>query len=460
MTRGGAPRLSMVVAMYNVAPYLDAFCESLVDQQGGVDDLEVILVDDGSTDVTGDIARGWVARHRHLFRLLEQPNAGVAAARNAGLAAARGDWVSFPDPDDFLAPGYLAAMRAEIARPQWRPLLAVAAPLVFYHEATETYTDDHPLRGRFGRRVRRVGSTDMGPVLLPHTSATFMRRADITALGLRFDGRIRPSFEDAHLIIRLILHRPHRTVSFLPRTAPAYFYRKRAAGGSLVDGVTTDRNWYGPHLQNAYLSLLDEAQALRGRIPRFVQASVLFSLLAKLRHLTGPDFDPELLSAAEVTEFKDGLQTLMDRIDTATLRDRRIPGLHAWQRAALLCHYKGMRPSRPWVVLADGNRDGAGTARIILRWILPGDLPDTVQVLQDGQAVATGRATETRMLFDVVYARVITQEVNLAPGQGLRVVLNGKPLPLFAEMRDPILGNRRFLGWRVSGTRWLRLARK
>lgn len=449
----------MVVAIYNVAPYLDAFCDSIVSQHGGTDDLEVILVNDGSSDASGRIAQDWTARYPQLFCYLAQDNRGVAAARNAGLAQASGAWVCFPDPDDFLAPGYLAAMRAEIGRSRLRPLLAVAAPLIYYHEATDSYADDHPLRHRFGRRIRRYDSTDMGHVLLPHTSATFMRRADITALGLTFDSRIRPSFEDAHFIIRLILHRPRRTVSFLP--GPAYYYRKRTAGGSLVDGVTTDRNWYGPHLQSAYLSLLVEAQTLRGRIPRFVQASVLFSLLAKLRHLTGPDHDPGLLDATEVAHFKDGLQAIMDRIDTATLRDRRIPGLHAWQRAALLYRYKGVPPPRPWIVLTDQGLDPAtGAARIGLCWILPGDLADRVQVLRDKAPMTTGQSTETRMLFDEVYARVLTQEITLAPDQTLQVRMAGRALPLFAAMPGRLLGHRRWLGWRLSGARWRRVAGK
>lgn len=446
----------MVVATYNVAPYLNAFCDSILAQTAGLDALEVIFVNDGSTDGSGEIAQGWAERHPRLFRTLVQENQGVAAARNAGLAVATGDWICFPDPDDFLSPGYLAAMLAEITRPHRRPLLAVAAPLIFYHDTTDSYTDDHPLRHRFGRRTRRFDSTDTGHVLLPHTSATCMRRADITDLGLTFDGKIQPSFEDAHFIIRLILHRPRRTVSFV--TGPAYYYRKRAAGGSLIDGVTRDRNWYGPHLQSAYLSLLTEAKALRGRIPRFIQASVLFSLLAKLRHLTGPDYDPQLLNLAEQQQFLDGLDDIMARIETRTLRNRRIPGLHAWQRAALLLRYKGIRPARPWITLTDQGLDATtGAARIRLRWIIPGDLPDQVEVLRNGQPDATGYLREARMLFKETYAQVITQDITLADDQSLQVRLNGRALHLFAEIPSRLLGQRRWLGWRLRGVRWQRL---
>jgi glycosyltransferase involved in cell wall biosynthesis len=167
-------RLSMVVATYNVAPYIDAFFDSLVAQTTGLAGLEVIVVNDGSTDGSGNLADAWAARYPDTIRVIHQGNQGVATARNVGLAEATGEWICFPDPDDFLSPDYIAHVRAEIMRPETENLVAVVANMTFYYEATDSYGDDHPLRFRFSNGIQRHDSTDPGRFIVPHTSSVFM----------------------------------------------------------------------------------------------------------------------------------------------------------------------------------------------------------------------------------------------------------------------------------------------
>jgi glycosyltransferase involved in cell wall biosynthesis len=94
--------LTVVVPVHNVARYLDICLESLAAQT--YRDLEVVLVDDGSTDGSGDIADAWPARDQR-FRVVHQANRGLGAARNAGAALATGDHLAFVDADDVL-PAY------------------------------------------------------------------------------------------------------------------------------------------------------------------------------------------------------------------------------------------------------------------------------------------------------------------------------------------------------------------
>lgn len=104
-----APQLSLVVPVYNVAPFLPRCLESLASEPAGT--TEVILVDDGSTDECPAILAAWVATRPHA-RLIRQPNAGLSAARNAGLAEARGRYLAFVDSDDFHDPGYYGRLAA------------------------------------------------------------------------------------------------------------------------------------------------------------------------------------------------------------------------------------------------------------------------------------------------------------------------------------------------------------
>src|SRR4051794_20579193 len=93
------PRISVVVPVYNVERYLEDCLESIAGQTFG--DLEVLMVDDGSTDGSAAIAARFAARDQR-FRLISQPNGGLGNARNNGAAAATGEYLSFVDSDDAL----------------------------------------------------------------------------------------------------------------------------------------------------------------------------------------------------------------------------------------------------------------------------------------------------------------------------------------------------------------------
>ncbi|MCI9564094.1 MAG: glycosyltransferase [Oscillospiraceae bacterium] len=100
-------KLSVIVPACQVEAYLPACLEALLDQDMG--DYEIICVDDGSTDRTGEIARDY-ARRRPQVAVICQPNGGLSAARNAGLRAASGEYVYFMDADDVLARGVLGPL--------------------------------------------------------------------------------------------------------------------------------------------------------------------------------------------------------------------------------------------------------------------------------------------------------------------------------------------------------------
>jgi glycosyltransferase involved in cell wall biosynthesis len=100
-TGGEAPRVSVVVPVYNTAPRLFATLESLRTQN--LRAAEFILVDDGSTDGSLDVCREFAEKDPR-FRVLTGPNGGVCVARNRGLDAARGEWIAFCDSDDRVHP--------------------------------------------------------------------------------------------------------------------------------------------------------------------------------------------------------------------------------------------------------------------------------------------------------------------------------------------------------------------
>ena len=104
------PKLSVIIPLYNKAPYVRKALESVFAQT--YTDYELIVVDDGSTDDSAAIAEDLLASRLSpfAFRLLKQKNAGVSAARNKGFSVSSGDYIAFLDADDWWEPTYLEKM--------------------------------------------------------------------------------------------------------------------------------------------------------------------------------------------------------------------------------------------------------------------------------------------------------------------------------------------------------------
>ena len=95
------PLISVIVPIYNMEPFLRRCVTSIINQT--FEDLEIILVNDGSTDTSGDIIRE-IAAEDSRVKVISQTNQGVSAARNEGLKAAKGKYIGFVDADDYIKP--------------------------------------------------------------------------------------------------------------------------------------------------------------------------------------------------------------------------------------------------------------------------------------------------------------------------------------------------------------------
>ena len=109
VTMSSGMLVSIIVPIFNVAPYLDEALDSVVSQT--YRDLEVIVVDDGSTDGSGEMCEAWVSRDPRV-KVVHQPNGGLSRARNVGLDLASGDAVAFLDSDDAWLPDFVERMAA------------------------------------------------------------------------------------------------------------------------------------------------------------------------------------------------------------------------------------------------------------------------------------------------------------------------------------------------------------
>lgn len=103
--------ISVIVPVFNTEKYLDACIQSLVSQSHR--NLEIILVDDGSTDKSGQICEAWAAQDGRI-QVVHQSNRGLSCARNRGVVQSGGSYISFVDSDDWLDPDFYRVLLAQL----------------------------------------------------------------------------------------------------------------------------------------------------------------------------------------------------------------------------------------------------------------------------------------------------------------------------------------------------------
>jgi len=213
------PRTSIVIPTYNHAALLPTAVESALAQTAPV---EVVVVDDGSTDDTGALVR---ARWGERVRYVRQPNAGLGAARNTGIAHATADTLTFLDADDALVPESVARRLAVLDA---RPDVGWVYSDVFVMDAGGTVTGrcseeyGYAARRRDGRLFEELLRGNFIPV-----HAVLVRRACLDAVGT-FDAGARAK-EDWDLWVRVAHEYP---AAYVPE---ALAYVRRTAGSMMTD---------------------------------------------------------------------------------------------------------------------------------------------------------------------------------------------------------------------------------
>lgn len=144
--------ISVIIPVYNAMPYLGACIDSVLAQTCA--DLELILVDDGSTDGSGDLCDDYACRDARVT-VLHQANAGAAAARNAALDVVQGQYVAFVDADDLIHTSYLDVMLRQLISDPDVDLVQAPCQIVDARQrsAYDAARLAAPLPARHGRRL-------------------------------------------------------------------------------------------------------------------------------------------------------------------------------------------------------------------------------------------------------------------------------------------------------------------
>lgn len=145
------PLVSVIVPVYNVEKYLVCCLNSIIEQS--YQNLDIILVNDGSTDGSGELCRQYKQRDSRI-RLFEQENMGLSAARNTGLDNMQGDYVVFVDSDDYIAP-YMIEILLKKSQ-EYKVSVVVCDYLIVKEEKDKVDFGIMPENGQdFGKKMSR-----------------------------------------------------------------------------------------------------------------------------------------------------------------------------------------------------------------------------------------------------------------------------------------------------------------
>ena len=142
-------KVSVIIPVYNVEKFLDECVKSVCNQV--LKDIEVLLIDDGSTDSSGVVCNKWRQRDERV-KVICQPNQGVSAARNRGIEEAKGEWIAFIDSDDWIEPDYLQVLYENAVKKN-----ADISICGFYFE----YPDETVTRGHFEKDMVFSGKEEV-----------------------------------------------------------------------------------------------------------------------------------------------------------------------------------------------------------------------------------------------------------------------------------------------------------
>lgn len=295
---------SIITAVYNTAEFIDEAIESVINQTVGIDRIQLILVNDASTDNSLEICRKWEEKYKQDILVIDQgKNQGVSAARNTGIKYAVGKFVSFLDSDDKYAPNVCEKVEQFFNSYASEGVDIVALPIIFF----DGQTGPHPLNNKFSAGTRVIDLDQEWEVAQNFVSSTFVKSEILS--NHMFDQRM-PLSEDLKFVQEIIL-RTHK-LGVIKETE--YFYRRRSTGEqSAIQTKNAKRVWYVPTLKNGLSELVDMAISQNGAVPKYLQYLITYELqwrIAKYNLVECPD-----MSLAERKEYYSLLKKLLEKVE-------------------------------------------------------------------------------------------------------------------------------------------------
>ena len=306
----GNKNFSVVIACYNCENYLDETIESLLNQSISFkDNIEVILVDDGSTDNTKEICQKYIDSYPKNITYIHQENQGQGPARNLGLKYATGKYINFLDSDDKFSENTFKNV-FEFFNSHYDEIDIVTTPLYFF----DAQTGEHPLNYKF-TDDKIVDLYDEWDSILLHANASFFKKELFENYQFATD---LISSEDALMINKILIDRSQYGIV----SDAKYRYRKRDNSTSTLDKANYKKEFYLNRLKGYFKELINYSMTRSGEVPKFIQYLIVYDL----QWMFNLDYATDVLEIDEIKDvyvgIKDVLSYLQDEVILSLRNDK------------------------------------------------------------------------------------------------------------------------------------------
>lgn len=292
---------SIIMSVYNVDEYIDEAIESLVNQNFPFERVQLILVNDGSTDNSGIICEKYKEQYPDNIRVIHKENGGVSSAKNEGLKYIEGKYVNFFDPDDKLSKNTLSSVY-KFFEDHNEETDVVAIPLFFF----EAMTGEHPLNYKFKKGSRVIDLKYEYRCMLGSGASAFYNHDAIAKI--HFDEHLLTS-EDMKANMQVLLEK--MTLGVVS-DAKYHYRRRKSQNQSLLHSSVNNKQYYIGYVENIAEYIIDYSKEKYGSIPRFIQYSLMYDLGWKYR---SGELPSGVFCTSEESAYQEKLFKLLKEID-------------------------------------------------------------------------------------------------------------------------------------------------
>jgi len=305
---------TVISAAYNVENYVDKFFKSIINQS--IDfkkHINIIIVDDGSTDRTAKKIKKWEKKFPKNIRYIYKDNGGQASARNLGLKYVESEWVTFIDADDFINFDYFLKVDKYILSNDNANL--VVTNIYQFNEEKNIYEDVHPLRKKFNIKNNTIQINSKENYIQEAVSGTFVRKSLIDHKNIYFNEEIKPVLEDTQFISKYLLLNRQGSIGLVKDAT--YYHRKSDKYNLNLKWDNYDR--FNSVFSNGLLDICHLAKQKLGFVPIQVQNVVLYYVSGLISQIVD---NPEIvyfLDQNQMDTFLNTLDVIFTYIDTESI---------------------------------------------------------------------------------------------------------------------------------------------
>lgn len=311
-------KFSVVIPIYNVEQYLEDTIESVLAQDIGFrENIQMILVNDGSPDNSEQICLEYQRQYPDNIVYVKQENAGVSAARNHGMSFVEGRYVNFLDSDDKWSPDAFSEVYKFFE--QHREEISLVSCKQEFFEARSGL---HILSRNKFECNRIIDVLEDYEDIQLHITSSFVKASAMSMV--QFDTNLKYG-EDAVYVNEIILD----THKYGVVSAPTHYYRKRSNNTSAVQGKGKALDWYFVTPRLFYQRLIDISLEKWGEVIPYVQYAVAYDIRWRLK-----DKIQEVLTEEQRKRYIQIMRDLLQKCDDDIILMQK--GISIWEKWYLL----------------------------------------------------------------------------------------------------------------------------